>query len=350
MFIQSKFKPFNIKVIGVGGVGSKTVQEMEATRKFPDIEFIALQPESDNFLESNPIAAIQLSPQSETSYEGERSFEKWRAIALANKETIKQVMLGADIVFISCNEGKGFGTGVSPVVADIAHECGALVIAIVTEPFTIEGNQRMEVAKEGIALLKQSADTVIPVYKQRIFENILKDTLFTKVYSQVKVPLYQSVRIISDIIRLTKLINIDLADLKLIMENAGNGFIGEGEGSGKSCERIQKALDEAFSFPLTNNSIAEAKNLMLHITGGTDLSMEEVDRLCSIVSKSVYSQANMKYGVTIDEKMNGKIKVSIIATSLNDRTPSCKNPCSENGLHSMNHLSDLDIPSFVRNN
>lgn len=350
MFITSKSKPVIIKVIGVGGVGSKTVREMESAGKFPDIGFIALQPKSDTLSNNDSVPTVQLSSRTDIPYSrNAESYKRWEEIALANRESIKQCIHDADIVFISCNEGRGFGTGVSPVVADIAHESGALVIAVVTIPFALEGRGKMEIAEEGTQLLKEKADTVIIVHKQRIFEHIAKKTLFTEAYSQIKTPLYQSVRIISDIIRLTKLINIDLADLKLIMGNAGLGFIGEGEGAGKSSERVQQAIDDALSFPLTNNSIQDAKNLLLHITGGTDLSMGEVEELCSIAAKSVYSQANIKYGLTIDEKTNGKIKVSIVATSLdngispfNQQYPATIDPDE-------NQLPNFEIPTFVRN-
>jgi len=337
MFIKLGNKLPVIKVVGIGGFGKRTIQEMILSKRFDDIDFITISPDKDGPPLNEAITNIVLSNTPDKSSILENSYTKWEEIALESKEIIKEHLTNVDILFISCNEGKGFSTGVAPVVAKIASECGALVIAVVTIPFKIEGKRRRTVAEKGIELLKQSAGTTIIVNKQRIFENIVKGTLLTKAYGQVKAPLYQSIEIISKIIRVAELINIDLADLKLIMGSGTLGFIGEGIGTGDVNVRSQQALEQAFSFPLTDNSINEAKNILFNITGSRDLAMSEIEDIAKIIAKSTHKNANVKFGVTIDEEMAGKVKVTIIATSMNGERSLKDSDC-------LSKLMNLDIP------
>lgn len=200
-------------------------------------------------------------------------------------------------------------------------------------------------AQVGIEKLKQSADMVIPVSRQKLFDHHIKGTPILTEFDKLKAPLYDSVRIISDIIQLTQLINIDLADLRLIMSQSSAGFIGEGIGSGDISERSRKAVDEALSFPLTVNSIEEAKSILFNITGGKDLSMHEIADIANIILKSIDNQAQIKFGVEIDDKMQGKVKVTIIAAGIRKNETTTTNQ-STNKTEVFRDT--LNIPAFMR--
>lgn len=341
MFIKSGNKQPTIRVAGIGGFGRQTVKELMLSSSFKDIDFITIGPATNTAELDKTMADIVLPNNTDKETELEESYLKWGEIALENKETIKDHLISTDILFICCNEGRGFSSGVAPVVADIARECGALVIAVVNKPFKLEGKKRDRIARKGIELIKQTAGTTIVVNKQGIFENIGKGILFAKAYSQVKMPIYQSIELISKFIRVSQLINIDLADLKVIMGNGSLGFIGEGVGTGDMNERAQQAIDQAFSFPLTNNSINEAENILFNITGGKDLGMDEIDNVANIITQSAHKDANIKFGVTTDEAMTGKIRVSVIATSMSTNLSEVKYSSKP---------TDFDTPTFLRKN
>ncbi|MBI4973479.1 hypothetical protein HZC27_02615 [Candidatus Roizmanbacteria bacterium] len=343
MLVKLGNKIPTITVIGIGGFGQQTVQEMALSNKFSDINFPTIAPKKNSLEHNVNITSIDLADKIDNSTTTEDSSQKWREIALDNKEVIKKNLIDTDILFITCNVGKGFSMGITPVVADIARECGALVIAVVTMPFKLEGKKRMLAAEKGLKLIKQSAGTTIVVNKQRIFENIKKGTLVTKAFGQIKIALHQSINIIAEIIQVAEHINIDLADLKSMMDNKSFGFIGEGVGSGTIEERSKQAIEQAFSFPLTNNSITGARNIIFNVTSDKNLGMAETNEIASIITQSANKNANIKFGLTIDEEMKGKIKVTVIATDM-DSIDSLKDKTYSN------QLTDLNIPTFLRQN
>lgn len=341
MLVKRGNKIPTITVLGIGGYGQQTVEEMALSTKFGDINFPTISPKKNSLEHNENIISIDLANAISNSTATEDSSQKWREITLENREIIKKNLINTDILFIACNVGRGFSTGITPVVADIAHECGALVIAVVTMPFKLEGKKRMLAAVRGLDLIKQSAGTTIVINKQRIFENIKKGTFVTKAFGQIKTALHQSINVIAGIIRVAEHINIDLADLKSMMDNKSFGFIGEGVGTGSMDERAKQAIEQAFSSPLTDNSIFGARNIIFNITSDKNLGMKETDEIAQIITKSAHKNANIKFGVTIDEEMKGKIKVTIIATDINQIAP-LKDKLLPN------QIGDLNIPTFLR--
>lgn len=223
-----------------------------------------------------------------------------------------------------------------------------MVIAIVTEPFTLEGKYKKKIAKVGIEKLQQSADLVIPVSKQKLFDYHIKGTPIREEFDKIKAPLYKGVSIISDIIHLAQLINIDLSDLRLIMKNSTSGFIGEGVGTGDMTTRTKQAIDQALSLPLTDNSLKDARNILFNITGGKELTMHEVATIADTITKTIDTRAKIKFGVTIDEKMEDSVKVTVIATDMNKAPFQSLDKLHTHNPHDKRAITDLEIPTFLR--
>lgn len=235
-----------------------------------------------------------------------------RAAAEENKEEISEVIKNADMIFITCGLGGGTGTGASPVVAELARKAGILTVAVVTRPFAFEGAKRREIGERGMEELKQHVDTIIVIPNDRILQIIDKKTSLLDAFKTVDDVLRQGVSGISDLITTPGMINVDFADVKAIMQNAGSALMGIGRGTGEN--RALDAAKSAIDSPLLELSIDGAKGVLFNITGGKDLGMFEVDEAAKFITKSVDPDAKIIFGAVIDEEMDEEIKITVIAT------------------------------------
>jgi cell division protein FtsZ len=293
--------------------------------------------------------------------------ETGKKAAEESREEIKAALEGADMIFITCGLGGGTGTGAAPVVAEVAKEAGALTVGVVTKPFSFEGQNRMAKGLDGYDNLKEKVDTLITIPNDRILSIIDKKTPLLDAFSIVDEVLNQGVQGVSDLITQPGMINVDFADVRSVMRNAGSALMGIGYGSGEN--RAVEAARAAIDSPLLELSIAGAKGLLFNITGGTDLSMFEVDEAAKIITESVDSDANIIFGATINEDYNGELKITVCATGFdevsnanyqdNKTETTTVNPFGRKSVAdsrvipstqqaSNNHGEDLDVPAFLR--
>jgi cell division protein FtsZ len=226
------------------------------------------------------------------------------------------MLKGADMVFITCGLGGGTGTGASPVIAQIAREAGALVVGVVTKPFAFEGKQRSQIAEEGLEVLRPNVDAIITIPNEKIWQVVDQKTSFLDVFKEVDDILRQGIQGISEIITVPALINVDFADVKAIMKEAGSALMAIGEGSGEN--RAVMAAKTAVSSPLLDLSIDGAKGVLFVISGGSDLAMSEVNEIASIITAGVDDNAKIIFGANIDETLKDKVRVTLVATGFGE--------------------------------
>lgn len=362
----------NIKVVGVGGGGINAVNRMIQSG-LEGVEFIAINTDAQALFTSRATTRINIGRATTRGLGAGANPQVGQKAAEESSEEIKQVLAGADMVFITCGLGGGTGTGAAPVVAEIAKGLGALVIGVVTKPFAFEGQRRSIQAIDGYEKLKEKVDTLITIPNDKILTIIDKKTPLLDAFNIVDEVLNQGVQGVSDLITLPGLINVDFADVKSVMENAGSALMGIGYGSGEN--RAIEAARSAIDSPLLELSIAGAKGLLFNITGGTDLSMFEVDEAARIITESCDPEANIIFGATINENYTGEIKITVVATGFNEesnqrhqdapriqsQTGFGKKTLGGGNVFSSSHsapvskpsasdsASDLDVPAFLRN-
>ena len=239
-----------------------------------------------------------------------------RQAAEESREKIAEYLRDSDMVFLTCGEGGGTGTGATPIFAEIAKELGALTVAVVTKPFHFEGTRRMVSAEEGISNLKDKVDTLIVIPNQRLLEVIDKKMTLIEAFRVTDSVLGQGVQGISDLITMPGLINVDFADVRAIMTNAGSALMGIGTGVGEN--RASTAARTAIASPLLETTIEGAKGVLFNIIGGNDVTMAEVDEAAKLISSAVDPDANIIFGATIDEKLVDQIKITVIATGFDE--------------------------------
>jgi cell division protein FtsZ len=305
-----------IKVVGVGGGGGNAVSSMIADGGIKGVDFIAINTDAQALLNNKATIKIQIGENLTKGLGSGGNPEIGRQAAEESKEKIKEELEGADMIFITCGEGGGTGTGASPVVAEIAKETGALTIAVVTKPFEFEGVKRKFTAEEGIANLKEKVDTLIVVPNQRILTIVDKKTPILEAFRKIDTVLTSGVKGIAELITIPGLINVDFADVKSIMSNSGTALMGMGVGSGD--KRAITAVKQAISSPLLDISIEGARGVLFNVVGGPDLTMSEIDEAASVIAKSVDPDADIIFGAVIDESMMDQLKVTIIATRFDD--------------------------------
>lgn len=307
----------NIKVVGIGGGGNNAVNRM-IDSGIEGIEFIAINTDAQALFTSKAQTRINIGRATTRGLGAWANPEIGKKAAEESSEEIKQALSGADMVFITCGLGGGTGTGAAPVVAEIARGLGALVVGVVTKPFAFEGQRRTGQAFDGFENLKAKVDTLITIPNDKILTIIDKKTPLLEAFHIADEILKQGVQGVSELITHPGLINVDFADVRSVMENAGSALMGVGYGSGES--RAIDAARAAIESPLLELSINGAKGLLLSITGGSDLSMFEVDEASRLIKELCDPDANIIFGTSIDERYTGEIKITVIATGFNEET------------------------------
>lgn len=351
-----------IKVVGVGGGGCNAINSMVGTSQVQGVDFIGVNTDAQALLTCSSTLKIQIGDDLTKGLGAGGNPEIGRQAATESKEKIKETLLDSDMVFLTCGEGGGTGTGATPIIAEVAKELGALTVAVVTKPFSFEGTRRMLVAEEGVLDLKEKVDTLIVIPNQRILDVVDKKITLVEAFKIVDSVLGQGVTGISDLITLPGLINVDFADVRTIMTSAGSALMGIGTGIGEN--RATTAARMAISSPLLEISIDGAKGVLFNITGGSDLTMNEVDEAAKLIAASVDTDANIIFGATIDEQMVDQIKITVIATgfdetkkrlkelSIKAETVAKKEDTSTSSQFVQNETigeeDEWDIPAFLR--
>ncbi len=313
---NKKSKAFNlahIKVVGVGGAGGHIITRMAQKEGIKNVEFIAINTDAQDLEYTQARKKIYIGKTLTRGMGAGMNPELGRQAAEENRSEISEALQGADIVFITAGLGGGTGSLGAGVVADIAREIGALTIAVVTKPFSFEGAQRMRIAQEALAQIKTKVDTLVVIPNDRIFNIINKDTSLIKAFEFVDDILKNAVQAITELIVSPGLINLDFADIKAVMKDAGSAIIGIGVTAG--AERAANAVNMAVNSPLLENSIDGAKGVLFSISGGRDLKMSEIQIIAKSISDSVDPGAKVIFGAYYDRRLPAKhIKVTIIAT------------------------------------
>ncbi|MEK7548472.1 MAG: cell division protein FtsZ [Patescibacteria group bacterium] len=301
----------SIKVCGVGGGGGNAVARMIASR-VRGVDFIAINTDAQA-LKANPAPIkVQIGKETTKGLGSGADLDIGRKSAEENKDEIYEVLKGADMVFITLGSGGGTGTGAAPLIAQIAKELGALTVAVVTKPFSFEGLRRKKVSEMGIEELRQKVDTLITIPNDRLLQVIDKKTSLPDAFGIVDDVLRQGVQGISDLIVQPAIINVDFADVRTIMLDAGSALMGIGRASGES--RAIEAARQAIDSPLLELSIDGAMGILYNITGGPDMTMVEAEEASKAITEAVHPEANIIFGVMIDDAMSGEIKITVIAT------------------------------------
>ena len=313
-----------IKVIGVGGSGGSVLTRM-INSKLRGVEFIAINTDSQALAYNEAPVKIQIGKDTTRGLGAGADPEVGRKAIEENKEEVYEALKGADMVFVTCGMGGGTGTGAAPFVADIAKELGALTVGVVTKPFSFEGQRRKKIAEIGVAEMKDKVDTIITIPNDRLLQVIDKKTSLFDAFGVVDDVLRQGVQGIADLITLHGIINVDFADVKAIMSDAGSALMGIGHGSGDN--RAIEAARAAIDSPLLELSIDGAKGILFNITGGPDLGMYEIDEAAKAITEAADADANIIFGAIIDEAMQGEVKITVIATGFeSDHTKMQRTP------------------------
>lgn len=346
-----------IKVVGVGGGGTNAVNRMvEAGVK--GVEFIAINTDRQALLMSDADRTVHIGEELTRGLGAGANPEIGAQAAEESRADIRDALAGADMVFVTAGEGGGTGTGAAPVVAEIAmEEIGALTVGVVTKPFGFEGRKRMNQAEEGVALLAQKVDTLIVVPNDRLLQVIEKRTSMLDAFRIADDILRQGTQGITDLITIPGLINLDFADVRAIMKDAGSAMMGIGIASGEN--RAADAAKEAISSKLLESSIVGADRILYSITGGSDMSLQEIDEASQIINSAADEDANIIFGTVIDESMGDQIRVTVIATGFDgaeqqasmdfNAKPSVSQSFAASAAEdSLTPAFDDDIPDFLK--
>ncbi len=300
-----------IKVCGVGGGGASAVERMIKS-KVQGIEFVTINTDAQSLHHSHAQTKIHIGQSLTRGLGAGADPQIGRKAAEENEQEIRDALKGTEMVFITAGEGGGTGTGAAPLIAQIARESGALVVGIVTKPFTFEGERRSAQADKGIEELKDHVDTLITIPNDRLLDMIDRKTSLLDAFKVVDDVLQQGVQGISDLITVHGLINLDFADIKSIMQDAGSALMGIGQAKGEN--RALEAAKQAIDSPLLEVNIEGAKGVLFNITGGRNMSMHEIDEAAKLITEAVDPNANIIFGAVLDEEMEDNIKITVVAT------------------------------------
>ena len=305
-----------IKVVGVGGGGTNAVNRMieEGIR---GVEFVAINTDAQALAISDADIKVHIGTDITRGLGAGANPEVGRKAAEESRDDIAEALAGADMVFITCGEGGGTGTGAAPIVADIAmNDVGALTVAVVTKPFTFEGRKRKNSAEEGIETLAESVDTMIVIPNDRLLDIAEKKTTMLEAFTTADGVLSQGTQGITDLITVPGVINLDFADVKTIMKQAGTAMMGIGVASGDT--RAVDAAQQAISSPLLESSVDGATRVLLSIAGSKDLGIQEINDAADLVANAVDPDANIIFGTVVDESLGDQVRITVIATGFSD--------------------------------
>ena len=349
-----------IKVIGVGGAGNNAVNRMiEAEIK--GVEFIAVNTDRQALQKSKAPTKIQIGEKITRGLGAGANPDIGAQAAEESRSEISEALRGADMVFVTAGMGGGTGTGAASIVAGTAKEMGILTIAVVTKPFTFEGKKRFAQAERGVESLKGKVDSLVVIPNDKLLQIIDRKTSIVEAFKMADDVLRQGVQGISDLIAIEGLVNLDFADVKTIMLNRGMAHMGIGRASGEN--RAEDAAKQAIQSPLLETSIEGARGVIINITGGSDLGLQEINTAAELVQRSVDPEANIIWGSVIDESLGDEIVITVIATGFETEAPltsigveSLVSKAWDKKVNSIpmssesnSSSSDLDIPSFLRN-
>jgi len=358
-----KGRPYvtTIKVVGIGGAGTNAVNRM-VDSGVKGVEFIAVNTDVQQLDVCDADVKIHIGQEITHGLGGGANPDVGREAMEVSRDQLKAALRGADLVFVTAGEGGGTGTGGAPVVAQVARELGAVTIAIVTKPFGFEGNRRQRQALEGIDALRDVADTVISIPNDRLLEVVERNASVVEAFAHADDILRQGVQGVTDLITVPGLINLDFADVRTIVHDAGTALLGIGVAGGEN--RAQAAADMAINSPLLETSITGARGLLLNITGGEDLTLYEVNEAAGVISDAADDDANIIFGAVVDEKLKGKISITVVATGFGEEARRVQAPPRGQGpaptprpepreekgspFGLAPKFDDFDIPSFVR--
>ncbi len=316
---ETPVRSASMKVIGVGGAGGNAVNRM-IHEDLEGVEFISANTDAQVLKSSQAQATIQLGKKLTRGLGAGARPEIGRQALHESQDEVRKALDGADLVFITAGMGGGTGTGAAPLVGEIAREMGALTIGIVTRPFSFEGKKRMKQAEQGLAELRRTVDTMIVVPNDRLLSVVGKGTCFREALKRADEVLLHATQGISDLIRVSGEVNVDFADVRTVMACRGPALMGSGFGEGDN--RAQEAAQEAISSPLLDEvSIAGARGVLINITGGMDLAIDEVSQISSIIQEESGDDAEIIFGAVHDPALDGTIRVTVIATGF-DRSES----------------------------
>ena len=358
-----------LRVVGVGGAGVNAVNRM-VEAEVEGVEFLAINTDLQSLQQSAAHETLHIGDGITRGLGSGSDPDLGRRAAREEHDRIKAMLRGSDMVFIAAGAGGGTGTGAAPIVAQIARELGALTVGIVTRPFQFEGSRRRDQAEAGIAALAEEVDTLIVVPNNRLLSVLDRGVSMVEAFRVADDVLRQGVQGISDLVTLPGLINLDFADVRTIMSDAGNALLGIGMGTGE--RRAIDAAEQAVASPLLETSMEGARSILLSITGGTDISLWEVNEAAKAVAEAAHPDANIIFGAMVDEKLDDQVWVTVVATGFGEarrrrreeepfersrpasraatrRARSASRPASPGsaGSASVRPSRELDVPEFI---
>jgi cell division protein FtsZ len=345
-----------LKVVGVGGGGSNAVNRM-VDAGLSGVEFIAANTDAQALLVVDADVKVQIGAESTRGLGAGADPETGKAAAHESRDDLKEVLKGADMVFVTAGEGGGTGTGGAPIVAELARELGALTVGVVTRPFGFEGRRRAEQAHRGIEELRDRVDTLIVIENDRLLQVVEKRTSIIEAFRMADDILRQGVQGITDLITVPGIVNLDFADVRAIMTEAGSALMGIGTASGEN--RAAEAAHTAVSSPLLESSIEGATGILLNVTGPAEMGLFEVNEAAEVVTSAADQNANVIFGAVIDESLKDEVRVTVIATGfgagaqrrrrrveIEEEAPARRPPPEEQPFDVPSDV--LEVPSFLR--
>ena len=348
-FDENRNMAAKVKIIGIGGGGNNALNTMISSH-LTGVEFVAANTDAQALAANLAPMKFQLGASLTKGLGAGANPEVGRKAALEDVEMIREILKGADMVFITAGLGGGTGTGGAPVVAEVAREMGALTVAIVTKPFHFEGKKRMKQAEEGLANLKMTADALITIPNQRLLSISGKNMTLIETFKKADEILYHAAKGISDIIVGHGIINLDFADVRAVMSETGMAMMGTGIASGEN--RSLEAAQKAISSPLLEDiSIEGARGLLINITGGENMTLSEINEATSIIQKEAHEDANVIWGMVIDPSMKEDIRITVIATGFGKAVEKRVDKPVSSGLKRFSHIPGFkdrtkEIPPF----
>jgi cell division protein FtsZ len=337
-----------IRVVGVGGGGTNAVNRM-VDAGLSGVEFIAVNTDAQALMACDADVKIHIGSAATRGLGAGADPAVGHAAAQESRDELKEALKGADMIFITAGEGGGTGTGGAPILADLGRELGALTVGVVTRPFAFEGRKRAQQAEQGVESLRDKVDTLIVIENDRLLQVVEKQTSVVDAFRMADDVLRQGVQGITDLITVPGLVNLDFADVRTIMRNAGSALMGIGAASGDS--RAAEAARSAVSSPLLESSIEGATGILLNITGGPDIGLFEVNEAAEVVTSAADQNANIIFGAVIDDAIGDEVRVTVIATGFGAqrrRRAAADVPAAVPSGTTERGEDGLDVPSFLR--